>query len=795
MVVAAVAAAGGSAWVASAVVRGVWLALAGAVGALGAVWSAQASMRREFAVALNTKAARDLRLEDGRLPRLGRCVDPVTMRVHPAAALEDDPDDRVPVFVPRDVSVELVSALTPGCFVLVVGDSTAGKTRAAFEAIRTLRGPWRVIEPMDRAAVDTAVRVAQQSRWPCVVWLDDLERFLGTGGITRAHLEALRHGRARDHCVVATMRAEEYARITRAGGRRGELASAQPQGRDVLVLARQIRLARKWSSAEVERARTVGASDPRVREAVARSDTFGIGEYLAAGPELLHDWQDAWAPGAHPRGAALVAAGVLARRCGIHRPLPEPVLSRAAQPYLAARGGMLLRPELLAEALEWATAPLHATSSLLRQSEDSYLAFDYLIDALPKTAPPPDALEALITVATLDEVVDLGDLAYGWRLHDQVEHAFQRVVEHPKPEQRDRAIEVLAATVDERCGPARAWDFLAEMVHERTERLGVQHPDALAARLAQTYWMELRGDRVGALSVCQSLLPLVERAEGPDAWRTLIVRRAIAWHHAGLGQWETAAREYQKLAEDWSRVEGPDSRWAVSCRVRGADVLGDAQEPAAAASALHTVLSGFDEHVDPEMRRYAQRALACWLEESGRYPEAAAMWREQLADSEHRDGAEHTETLHLRRALARCVGHGGDPRTAVSMLQDVLRIHTESGQDPEGSDALRFRRALATWIGMAGDPGQAATRLRELTELAARHRGENDPLSLGCRSRAADWIAATGEIDRGIAQLESTLPLLEAVLGPLDKETRTCRERLDFWRSRAHAPASTRAHA
>jgi len=204
------------------------------------------------------------------------------MGVHPAAGVGGDPGGRVPPFVRRDVSEALASALGPGRFVLIVGESTAGKTRAAYEAVRTLRGSWRLIDPIDRQAIDAAVRVAQRVRQPCVVWLDDLERFLGTGGLTRAELQGLLHGRVREHCVVATMRTEEYARFTHAArrGRDRLSADAQRAGEDVLRLAQQIRPDRSWSPAEVRRATAYG-SDPRMREAVGHAHTFGIAEYLA----------------------------------------------------------------------------------------------------------------------------------------------------------------------------------------------------------------------------------------------------------------------------------------------------------------------------------------------------------------------------------------------------------------------------------------------------------------------------------------------------------------------------------
>src|SRR6266536_30429 len=83
----------------------------------------------------------------GDLPRVGK-VDPVALGVHPAADLGTqqagegrlDLPDRVPVYVPRDRDAEVDAALARGGVVVLVGDSPAGKSRAACEAVRRLPG-------------------------------------------------------------------------------------------------------------------------------------------------------------------------------------------------------------------------------------------------------------------------------------------------------------------------------------------------------------------------------------------------------------------------------------------------------------------------------------------------------------------------------------------------------------------------------------------------------------------------------------------------------------------------------
>ena len=123
-------------------------------------------------------------------------------------------------------------------------------------------------------------------------------------------------------------------------------------------MARTIRLDRRWSPAEWQRAEAY-RNDVRIARALRASGRFGIAESLAAGPELADEWRNGWTPGTHPRAAALVSAAVDIRRAGVHGPVPASVLVDLHTPYLDERGGLDLRPESIDEALAWASQPMH----------------------------------------------------------------------------------------------------------------------------------------------------------------------------------------------------------------------------------------------------------------------------------------------------------------------------------------------------------------------------------------------------------------------------------------------------
>jgi hypothetical protein len=95
----------------------------------------------------------------GWLPRVSALTDPIALGVHPATPItERDVSSgwsagkaglpaRVPVYVPRDLDARLDAALARSGLVVLYGDSTAGKSLAAYEAMRRLPGDPFVLIP------------------------------------------------------------------------------------------------------------------------------------------------------------------------------------------------------------------------------------------------------------------------------------------------------------------------------------------------------------------------------------------------------------------------------------------------------------------------------------------------------------------------------------------------------------------------------------------------------------------------------------------------------------------------
>jgi len=327
------------------------------------------------------------------LPRVRDIAIPSTLGMHPAAQLpltgSISPEiaalpPNTPKYVPRDIDRDLRAALKSMQFTLVIGDSTSGKTRSAYEAAQAIFPDYSLLNPAQEGLSSLLEADAIPSR--CIIWLDDLQDRIGfiSAPMIRRILEI-------PYVVVlATMRATEYDRYAPKEYSASTIdynRESTARAWEVLSLAVKIRLNRKFSESERSRVSRC-MDDPRVAEASSHLDEYGLAEYMAAGPRLLERWRNAWDVGGQPAGAAVVAAAVDCRRTGISVPLSQDLLRELYHYYLDERGGGRLRPESFDDALRWATERVYATSSLLIPTSDSYgsgfLAFDYLVEAAEK---------------------------------------------------------------------------------------------------------------------------------------------------------------------------------------------------------------------------------------------------------------------------------------------------------------------------------------------------------------------------------------------------------------------------
>jgi hypothetical protein len=502
-----------------------------------------------------------LMLPNKRLPAVRDIRDPVALGVHRAAApAATAPDGQAitdaPSYIPRDIDDELREQLLAGGFVLLAGDSTAGKSRAAFEAMRDTLADHVLIWPSVRDAIAVAVdRAAQERR--CVLWLDDLERYLGAGGLNASQVGRLLSGEGHHRVIVATIRVAERTRITTDAPGDDAGRQALRDIRHVLDLAHLIRVDRMFTSEELKRAE-IRKSDSRIAEAIGHAGSYGIAEYLASGPELLDDWQDARtsSEGPHCRGAALVAAAIDIRRAGYTSPIPRALLDRVHEQYLADPEHVHAPREPADDAWAWATRPRRATTALLRPAGlDLVEVFDYLVDAVqwsvgPRARVPESVVRDAIDSAGPADVDSLALIAYVEGRYVLAEHAWRRAYQAKisDPAFGSDHPDTLASRSD-----------LGRVLRElgRLEEAEAEYRAVLAARVRV-----LGSDDPLTLASRSDLADLLGGVERPEAER--LARIAYATHRRVSPQllppWEDATeqerREWVAAIHHLTRVEG-----------------------------------------------------------------------------------------------------------------------------------------------------------------------------------------------------------------------------------------------
>ena len=208
-------------------------------------------------------------------------------------------------YIHRDEEQVMRDHLRAGRPVLLVGSSMVGKTKMAARVIADEFGSCRVVIPDSKTAL-AELDSTDVSLHNCVVWLDDIDRLIGAGGITDG---ALRRLAAAGNVIVGTIRTAEYERFQPTD-------ELRPPEWDVICVFERIILSRKLTASEQKRLDDA-IGDPSIR---ARIHTVGLGEYVGAAGRIAEALK--LGDGASGIGYALLLAAADWRRCGMSRPSP-----------------------------------------------------------------------------------------------------------------------------------------------------------------------------------------------------------------------------------------------------------------------------------------------------------------------------------------------------------------------------------------------------------------------------------------------------------------------------------------
>ena len=540
-------------------------------------------------------------------------IDPFKLRITPSQLAQAAAGQgAAPPYVPRDQDAELDRALGSKTFVLVIGESKAGKSRSAFEAARRVHPSCHLVVPERRDSLQIVMALDPPlDLRNSVVWLDDLEGYLGSDneGLTVKLLEACE---AQQVHVLATMRTTEFEKY--APDQRVARSI-----REVLDRAETIRLETILSAKELDAAQQ---QYPRAdQHFLPGLRQYGLGAYLLAGPELIRRLENQRGEA----GSSIVLAAIDWRRAGLTRSITEAMLTKLYPCYL--RQGREATVETFTNGLKWARDEIYPLVALLfldgQGPPPTFKAFDYIVDHVTRLAPPvPRASwDLVLESARPEEGFEIGVSAAALEQSDVAERAFIRAAESGI---RDAANN-LGVVLEER-GETRG----AEAWYRKAAELG----DVFAA-----YNLAVILDERGDVPEAQKWYRLAADAGDPDAQNNLAnILDDQGQHAEAEALYRQAAASGLNLAVHnlGELFEARGDRAEAEKWYRQAALSGEADEAVAVGKVL-------EEKGDPNAERWFRQAaekgdrdgayrLAGILEEGGDIDGASA-WYQKAADA------------------------------------------------------------------------------------------------------------------------------------------------------------------
>ncbi|MCL8009987.1 tetratricopeptide repeat protein [Streptomyces sp. AS02] len=689
-------------------------------------------------------------------------TDPFSLEVHRAIDVAPPPTGtalpELPVYVERAHDAVLRAVVTEAGagtsrLVTLVGESSTGKTRACWEALRTLPAGWRLWHPIDPTRPEAALAELARLAPRTVVWLNDAQHYLLTPGTDLGERVAaglrtlLGDARREPVLVLGTMWPEYWMRLTtQPTARTG--ADPHAQARELLT-GHELRVPTAFSGPDLRAAVRGAEHDPRLKYAVEHAEQGQITQYLAGAPALLERYRTA------PAAArALIVAAMDARRLGHGPALPLTLLAAGAEGYLTDAQWDLLGDDWLDTALADVSSPLRGTRgplSRIRPREGRTLPAEpclRLADYLDqhgrrnrRTAPVPETLWNALAAhsAAADrlklarEARDRGLLRIAARLYDSAAVAGET-----------GALLALADLLDDAGRPDEALDCYrraaeSDGVPAIWAAAEMLHDNGRADEALFWYRQAAEAGDERAVRVVAELLEEAGNTEEAIPWYQRAARsgdrdavRAAAYLLHGSGQVDEAI--------DWLRpwaVDGDGHAWRVTARF-----LARAGRMTEAADAYGRAAALGEPHAVRDMALLPTRpgpvdenlAGAARDDEPGR---PAAPRAEIMPGA----GAGTEETLARLRERA----DKGDARAMRAMGETLWA-------------ADRIDEALV-WLRRAVDTG-GADALGPLAELLAE-AGRADE-ALACYQRAADggdvgamWAAArmlnaAGRVDEAL---------------------------------------------
>jgi tetratricopeptide (TPR) repeat protein len=391
-------------------------------------------------------------------------------------------------------------ALREQDIVLLAGESGAAKWRCAFEAVRRTLPRARLLVPRPGTAalrelidLDPPLHVGDA---PVVVWLEDLERYLGAvDGIDVGVLVRLRALASRV-VVVATVSPGIRENLLAADGGLGRAARMVLDRATTIVVPHEASTQDSTDAPPDER--PPGGDEPAGAQALERR------------------YQDGRrSDGLGRVGWALTRAAIDWRRAGMFRAISAAELRELGRVYLPAHGPAANPDgEAWAEGLRWAvTTPPDAPAGLLEQrAETTFQAFDHIVSYVDGTGDeiPPAAWEFAMRRSDALELMGVASVAAKRGRTDTAERAWRQLAKSADPIAASFGALMLGQKLTDQGDVKGA---IAE--YERAMSLAPGNLAVAGVNLGQL--LEKQGDPAGAVAVYRKVIALDDPAGAPLA--------------------------------------------------------------------------------------------------------------------------------------------------------------------------------------------------------------------------------------------------------------------------------------
>ncbi|MFG2267324.1 hypothetical protein [Streptomyces sp. NPDC048720] len=619
-----------------------------------------------------------------------------------------------------------LAAMNDAVFILLVGRSASGKTRAAYEAVAAVLPDWPVVHPADAdelIAADIGPRT--------VLWLDEAHRYLnGASGEQAARALGRLLDQVTPLAVVGTMWPEHLRRLTE---NRWDGEEVSPHVYSLLTGRHAMIPVPDTLSGDSPAVAAAAARDPRIAAAVrAAGPGHRVLQHLTGGPELVRRWEmgpDQWFTA--PEHAVLTAA-VEARRLGHASAVPARLLMETAAGFMGSTARATAGQEWFPAAIGALTKPGRGPAPLIAEryepgvgDPDSYRPDDYLEQHIRRVrahrAPPAEFWTSARWARTADDLYAFGRSAERRRRYGCAAAMYENAVQQGHSRAR-AAWAVLRESTDGRAAaeetaatdPA-AWAAIAVSreragdgsaaydAYRRAAQAGDEWAWSAMARIREEEGDSAAADAVAAqaAAVGQPLawrtLGRMRAAHGPAAAKAFeqAVNAGDGWGHIGLAHVAERAGDVLEAVEHATRAAdvGVTAAWARLVRLHWS--LGD---PTAAVAAA----TGGADAGNPEGWSLLARLRAADGDVSGAaaaHREAAALgvgaaWRELalLAESEG-------NTAAAEEAAAQAV-RTGDPEAWTALSEARAERGDDAAAAHAASEAARAGDVQA-WITLA----------------------------------------------------------------------------------------------